>query len=163
MLIIFPLLFLLCASVFVFALSHKFLFVFCSSAFAVCCVCQSLSRPMPRERERVLSLSSTSLNFPRLQRFSSTSLLFSSHSFLRLFFYCWRFVFLLSLYVILFSLFMHFRCHYVSSHNFIDFHFNSTDNFFSPLDFDVFFFLLLVSSLLLLFRHSSQVHVCANM
>lgn len=35
--------------------------------------------------------------------------------------------------------------------------------FFSPLDFDVFFFLLLVSSLLLLFRHSSQVHVCANM
>lgn len=89
-----------------------------------------------RERERVLSLSSTSLNFPRLQRFSSTSLLFSSHSFLRLFFYCWRFVFLLSLYVILFSLFMHFR----SSHNFIDFHFNSTDNFFFSTGFWCVFF-----------------------
>lgn len=130
--------------------AHHFSLAFPSVCFCFClcslsqipfrvlfvCVCRVLcmsiveSSDAERERERVLSLSSTSLNFPRLQRFSSTSLLFSSHSFLRLFFYCWRFVFLLSLYVILFSLFMHFRCHYVSSHNFIDFHFNSTDNFF---------------------------------
>lgn len=137
MLIIFPLLFP----------SVCFCFCLCSLSqipFRVLfvCVCRVLcmsiveSSDAERERERVLSLSSTSLNFPRLQRFSSTSLLFSSHSFLRLFFYCWRFVFLLSLYVILFSLFMHFR----SSHNFIDFHFNSTDNFFFSTGFWCVFF-----------------------